>query len=88
VALLAEADSTSDGYDLTVSTYPTSEGGMGTQFRPAIPGVDEVYLCPGTLPTFEVTAEEIREYFLTSVFPVLLDGEFTWSDRATVADAD
>ncbi|MEF8913336.1 hypothetical protein [Natronomonas sp.] len=88
VALLTAVDSTPDGYDLTVSTYPTSEGGMGTQFRPAIPGVDEVYLCPGTLPTFEVTAEEIREYFSTSVFPVLLDGEFTWSDRATVSDAE
>jgi hypothetical protein len=86
VALLAEVDATPDGYDLTVSTYPTSEGGMGTQFRPAIPGVDEVYLCPGTLPTFEVTADVVREYLSTSVFPILLDGEFTWSDRATLPD--
>ncbi|WP_336135678.1 hypothetical protein [Natronomonas amylolytica] len=88
VALLAAVDSTPDGYDLTVSTYPTSEGGMGTQFRPAVPGVDEVYLCPGTLPTFEVSAETVREYLSTSVFPVLFDGEFTWSDRATVPDAE
>ncbi|QLD87839.1 hypothetical protein HWV07_01810 [Natronomonas salina] len=87
-ALLADVSTGGDGddYELDVTTFPTNQGGMGSQFRPAVPGVDEVFLCPGTLPTFEVSRATLREYFETSVFPVRFDGEFTWTDRVDPSD--
>lgn len=86
-ALLADVSTGGDDYELDVTAFPTNQGGMGSQFRPAVPGVDGVFLCPGTLPTFEVSRTTLREYFETSVFPVRFDGEFTWTDRVDLSDA-
>ena len=86
VALLADVTSVPDGYELDLSTYPPRERGMGTQFRPALDGFEDVYLCPGTLPTFDVSPEALAEYFSKSVLPVRMDGEFTWSDQVSPSD--
>ena len=83
-ALLADVTTVSDGYELDLTTYPATGAGMGSQFRPAISGVDRVYLAPGPLPTFRLSAADLEAYLSTSVFPVRLDGEFTWSDRAAL----
>jgi hypothetical protein len=87
-ALLADVTRGEEGYELAVSTYPPRERGMGTQFRPALECVDDVYLCPGTLPTFDVSRATLEDYFSKSVLPVRLDGEFTWSDRISLSDRE
>lgn len=83
IPLLADVSSTDEEYELGITTYATTGIGMGGQFRPAIDGVSEVYLCPGPLPEFTVSEPTLNQYFSTAVFPVRFDGDFTWSDRVS-----
>ena len=82
-ALLADVTTVDDGYDLELTTFPATGAGMGSQFRPALDGVDQVYLCPGMLPTFRLSRDDLERYLSTAVFPLRFDGSFTWSDRIT-----
>ena len=85
-ALLADVTTVEDGYELDITTFPATGTGMGSQFRPALEGVDRVFLSPGPLPTFDVSRAELDAYFATSVFPVRFDGEFTWTDVVSFDD--
>ena len=86
VPVLTRVDTESDEYDVTLTTYATSGFGMGTQYRPPIQGVKEVYLCPGTLPTFNVSEQVLEEYLSMVVLPVQFDGTFGWSDTLSLSD--
>jgi hypothetical protein len=86
VPVLVSVDTESDEYDVTLTTYATSGFGMGTQYRPPIQGVKEVYLCPGTLPTFNVSEQVLEEYLSMVVLPVQFDGTFGWSDTLSLSD--
>ncbi len=76
----ASADRVPAAYRLSITTFPTRWAGMGTQFRPAIRDCEDVYLSPRTLPERVVSPEAFDEYLSTGHFPVILDGEFTWSE--------
>ena len=84
--VLVSVDTESDEYDVTLTTCATSCFGMGTQYRPPIQGVKEVYLCPGTLPTFNVSEQVLEEYLSMVVLPVQFDGTFGWSDTLSLSD--
>lgn len=74
-----------DEYRVQVTPYLTRSGGMGAQFHPAIGEDPSVYLVPKTLPPVTMTTDEILEYFDSWTFPLILDGEFTWSGDAVEA---
>lgn len=79
------ADVCSDGgYHLDVTIYTTSDYQLGSVFRPSIPGVDYMYLIPSTLPTFNLATSTLSDYLASSVFPVRMDGELTWSDQVSL----
>lgn len=69
-------------YRVRITPYPTRSTGMGAQFRPAVGSDPPVYLVPKTLPEVTTTADRLAEYFESDSFPVILDGEFTWSHDA------
>lgn len=81
VPVLAAIESTGEGtYRLDITTHPTRWAGLGSQFRPALEDCNEVFLAPGRIPAFELSATALEDYLATGTFPVVLDGEFTWSD--------
>lgn len=84
--LFADVTTTEDGYELELTTYPAAGAGIGSQFRPALQGTEDVYLSPGTLPTFHLSVESLEEYLSTSVFPMRIDESFAWSDSVELPD--
>lgn len=75
-----EVTSRSDSYEARIRTYPIRNRGMGTTFRPEIADNTQYYLVGTERMQFDVTADELREFLDLQVVPVLVDGEFTWSD--------
>ena len=71
-----------DRYRLRVTPYPTRWMGMGAQFRPAVGENSSVFLVPKSLPEAEASTARLRRYLESGSFPVILDGEFTWSKDA------
>ena len=70
-----------DGYEVMLRGYPTVQCAMGSMLTPHIGTNSERYLNSGVIDTFEVTTEELREFFNQGVIPVLIDGDLTWSDE-------
>jgi hypothetical protein len=76
---LSEVSSVEGGYENAIKMYTYRHAGMGSMFAPAVPGVEEQYLVPGRIDTFEMDEESLRDFFEFADMPVLLDGEFRWS---------
>jgi len=68
-----------DTYDIAVKTFPTNSNNMGCLFTPHIPGVNKRYLTSGEISHPNVRKEDLLSYLSEGSFPVLHDGELTWS---------
>jgi len=78
---MSEVETTGDGYENTIRAYTSDTAGMGSMFAPAINDVDEKYLTPGVIDTFEMDESALREFFSFADMPVLHNGEFCWSSE-------
>lgn len=73
-------------YDVKIHTYPTDHAGVGSIYRPQVGGLDEYFLIGSRGMEFEVSREQLRQFLGLAVSPVLIDGEFTWSDQVDFDD--
>ncbi len=71
-----------DRYRVRFTTSATKSSGLGAEFVPSLGDDPSVYLVPKTHPPTEVSRDRFRDYLELGSFPVLLDGEFTWSEDA------
>ncbi len=81
VALLLEIETRGEGFDLSLHSYLSGEGGVGGFVAPQVGSESQCYLAPGTLDTFSVSRDELRETLALENTPLLVDGVFTWSDE-------
>ncbi|WP_338728738.1 hypothetical protein [Haladaptatus sp. DJG-WS-42] len=78
---LCDVRSRGDDYDVSIRTYPTSNMGIGTLFRPHIGDNEDQFLSSGHLKTFSVGREELIAFLSLEEAPVIFDGTFTWSSE-------
>ncbi|MFD1646108.1 hypothetical protein [Haloarchaeobius litoreus] len=76
----------SDSYELTIQTYPTKELQLGSLTMPTLNAVDEYYLLPGKMRTFQLSEHELFEYLMWTVSPVEFDGQLHWNNTIGTVD--
>jgi hypothetical protein len=69
----------SDQYELTISTYPASDLGIGSLYRPHIPSITHHYLNSGLIDSFSILREDLREFFNLERSPVVYQGDIRWT---------
>ncbi|WP_435347075.1 hypothetical protein [Haloarchaeobius sp. HRN-SO-5] len=69
-----------DTYELTIQTYPTKELQLGSRALPTLETVNEYYLLPGRMRTFELDHRELIEYLTWTVSPVEFGDELHWNN--------
>ncbi|WP_254280158.1 CHAT domain-containing protein [Haloarcula marina] len=69
-----------DEFEVDITTYPTDERGLGTIHMPFIGTNNRYYLASGTIGTFRVTEDELRDYLNLENVPIKFEGESIWSD--------
>lgn len=74
----------SQTYTVQLTTYPTTEPGIGSVFTPFIEGIDQYFLTGGELPSFTVSASTLARFLRLERFPVVLGDELMWSPAVTV----
>lgn len=68
-----------DRYRLEVVTYPAVEQGMGMLFKPLLDEMSGQYLCPGSLPIVELSADKLIAHLELERLPVRFENELRWS---------
>lgn len=86
MADIARIESTADGYELWVDWFSDEVWRLGTQSSWKFPDGWQLHLPGGEKGPFELTAEQLLEYFELVSSPAWLDGEFHWSDDLTLDD--
>ncbi|WP_227380106.1 hypothetical protein [Haladaptatus halobius] len=80
VPMICDIEPTGERYDVTLLTYPSREGKIGTMVDPLIETNDHYFLVPGSLRTFRLSAEAVRNYLLWYQLPVRKEGQLIWDD--------
>ncbi|SEO81927.1 hypothetical protein SAMN04487948_105316 [Halogranum amylolyticum] len=68
------------GFEVAVHSYPAGNWQMGSITNLGISDVDTSYIASGELDTFEMSTAELSEFLEMGSAPVLVDGQFVWSD--------
>ncbi|WP_248909724.1 hypothetical protein [Halocatena marina] len=71
-------------YSVQLTTYPTTEPGIGSVFTPFIDGIDQYFLTGGELPSFTVSADMLDRFLRLERVPVVLGSELVWSTDVSV----
>lgn len=74
-------------YTVQLTTYPTTEPGIGSVFTPFIEGIDRYFLTGGELPSFTVSANTLARFLRLERFPVVVENELMWSPTVTVPES-
>ncbi|WP_327052239.1 hypothetical protein [Halomicrococcus gelatinilyticus] len=81
IPVLVEIETISEAeFELTPRSFVSSEGGLGSFVTPKVGPTEKCYLSSGTLETYTLTRDELRQHLMLEVMPLLFDGEFVWSD--------
>jgi len=73
-----------NSYIIEITTYPTSNRGMGSLVMPIIRHVSEYYLSSGYIGRFDLSREELIEFLKLETIPVRVDGKLRWSNQLDV----
>ncbi|UPW00256.1 hypothetical protein M0R88_17320 [Halorussus gelatinilyticus] len=77
-------DEATDGFDVTLKSYPSGQGGMGGFFASQFGDSDRYHLTSGKHGPYSMTKEELRKTLALENIPMEVDGEFTWSNEFDV----
>lgn len=80
-----QKEGTEDKYEVTLTTYPTLEQGMGSFFWPYIGEIQSHFLIGGDLPSFRVSPEALAQFFSLEPIPVLVSDCIYWSTEIDVS---
>lgn len=67
-------------YGLSIHTYPTKELQLGSRTVPTLESVEDYYLLPGRMQTFELDEQTLREYLMWTISPVAYRGQLFWDN--------
>jgi hypothetical protein len=67
-------------FELSIQTYPTKELQLGSRTAPTLDSVDEHYLLPGRMKTFELEEQELVDYLTWTVSPVEFEDNLYWNN--------
>lgn len=85
-ALLLKPEHSDDTIRLTIETYPTSDFNIGTIFVPYLDGHETFHLCSGPIGPFDVSLDDVSEYFQKENFPVMKGHDLHWTSELTADD--
>jgi len=83
---VSEIERTTDRFEVTFTTYPQNQMGMGTLVRPHFGQTDRYYLGSGKIETFSLSQPEVEELLASHDMPVVVDGELRWMDELSIDD--
>ncbi|WP_227376165.1 caspase family protein [Haladaptatus halobius] len=75
-------------FHITLEWYIDFHFGIGSNIGLNVESVTKQYLGPGTIESFELTAEELDRYLELDQSPIEYDGDLYWSGEITAADLD
>lgn len=75
-----------DQFTVEVETYPTSSMGLGTLMKPYIEGEDTQYLASGSLNTYQISTDELRQFLSLGQIPLRKNGRLYWSDELRLSE--
>ena len=73
-------------YEISLTTYPTLEQGMGSYYWPYVDEVQSYFLTGGTLPSFRLSADALAQFFRLEPFPVVFRNNLCWSTEIDLGD--
>lgn len=82
---LCEIEPATDAFKVEIRTYPTIQQRMGTMFIPYIGSNNEYFLSGGTLKTFRLSRQDLRDFLALENIPVRINGKLRWSHDIDVA---
>lgn len=82
VPTLCSIERNDDGYAVSIRSYLSRDGGMGTVVSPSLEGVETYFLAPGELPTYTVSSEALAETLNWRRTALEVDGRLIWPDDA------
>jgi hypothetical protein len=82
VPTLCSIEHNDDGYAVSIRSYLSRNGGMGTVVSPFLEGVETNFLAPGELPTYTVSSEALAESLNWRRTALEIDGQLRWPDDA------
>ncbi|PSP98819.1 hypothetical protein BRC89_06615 [Halobacteriales archaeon QS_4_70_19] len=84
-ALLCELEKTESGeIELTISGFPTRAHNFGSSFMPYLDGAENAfYLSAGEIDTFELSPNELTDFFSYGPYPVIINSSLVWSNELT-----
>lgn len=84
--LLLKICQNEDEYEITMEAFVTNVNPLGTVFYPHIKGNEEFYLGSGTIATFTLSEQDLREFLSLEEAPVKVGGEVCWSNSVDLED--
>lgn len=82
VPTLCSIEREDDGYAVSIRSYLSRDGGMGTVVSPSLEGVETYFLAPRELPTYTVSSEVLAETLNWRRTALEVDGQLVWPDDA------
>ncbi|MFU8867562.1 hypothetical protein [Natronococcus sp.] len=79
---LCSIESDDDGYAVSIRSYLSRDGGMGTVVSPSLEGVETNFLAPGELPTYTVSSAALAKTLNWRRTALEIDGQLVWPDDA------
>ncbi|MFQ3294824.1 MAG: hypothetical protein ACI8VE_001905, partial [Natrialbaceae archaeon] len=72
-----------NNYELSLTTYPSSDLGTGSLFRPHISQANSHYLNGGQIDTYKISNESLLQFFNLERSPVIFRDNIRWSTSLT-----
>ncbi|MGM0591721.1 MAG: hypothetical protein ACQETI_08880 [Halobacteriota archaeon] len=76
---ICEVRKDGESYELDFKAYPMADGGMGSVVSPHLLQNDEYFLSSGTVETFRLSKDELKQFLLLEDIPLRMGGQLRWS---------
>jgi hypothetical protein len=76
---LIEAELSPGDNEIEIYTFPTDNAGLGSIYRPFIPGVTKYFLTSGVIDSFCLSDDDVSDFFEMENMPVRMDDSLYWS---------
>ncbi|WP_227380129.1 hypothetical protein [Haladaptatus halobius] len=73
-------------HELQITTYPTSDLGMGALFKPFLEDVETHFLSGGQIPKFSLSSVALAQFLRLEKLPAIINGDFVWSTELNIFD--
>ncbi|WP_226377468.1 hypothetical protein [Haloterrigena turkmenica] len=79
-------DTDSGSATISIKSYSGNQEQKGSLFIPYLNSIDEYYISPNQIGPISVEKPQLVKFINSDRFPVLLDGQFQWSNEIKLSD--